>query len=158
RNRKNAVIGSLWAVSDLHISYADNSQVLDGLRPPSAADWLVVAGDVGEVFADVEKALRLLRQRHAKAIWVPGNHKLWTLESDPVQLRGEARYEALVRMCRDNGISTPEDEFAIWHGPEGPVTIVPLFQLYDYSWHAPGTTTAAESLQYAHSTGVVCAD
>jgi Type I restriction enzyme R protein N terminus (HSDR_N) len=29
----------------------------------------------------------------------------------------EARYQALVRMCRDNDILTPEDDFTIWPGP-----------------------------------------
>ena len=131
---------SLFAVSDLHSSYAANRRIVDDLRPESGDDWLIVAGDVGEIFGDIEKALRLLRQRYAKVIWTPGNHELWTLRQDPVQLRGEARYQALVQMCRDNDILTPEDEFAIWPGPTGPMTIVPLFQLYDHSWLAPGTT------------------
>ena len=103
-------------------------------------------------------SLRLLRQRYAKVIWTPGNHELWTLHQDPVQLRGEARYQALVQMCQDNDILTPEDEFAIWLGPTGPMTIVPLFQLYDHSWLAPGTRTKKESLEYAYRTGVVCTD
>jgi len=91
-------------------------------------------------------------------IWAPGNHELWTHKDDPVQLRGEERYQALVRMCRENGIHTPEDEFPVWHGAGGPVTVAPLFQLYDYSWLAPGTTTKKESLEYAYKTGVVCTD
>ena len=33
-----------------------------------------------------------------------------------------------------------------------------LFQLYDRSWLAPGTSTKKESLEYAYRTGVVCAD
>ena len=128
------------------------------MRPESGDDWLIVAGDVGTTFGDIERALRLLRQRYAKVIWVPGNHELWTHNRDPVQLRGAVRYEALVRMCRDNGVLTPEDEFAVWPGPSGPVTIAPLFQLYDHSWLAPGTTTKKGSLEYAYRSGVVCAD
>ena len=150
--------GSLFAVSDLHSSYAANRQIVDELRPESGDDWLIVAGDVGETFGDIEKALRLMRQRYAKVIWAPGNHELWTHHQDPVQLRGEARYQALVQMCQDNDILTPEDEFAVWPGPNGPMTIVPLFQLYDHSWLAPGTTTKKESLEYAYRTGVVCTD
>jgi 3',5'-cyclic AMP phosphodiesterase CpdA len=152
------VPGSLFAVSDLHVSYAENRRIVDDLRPESDQDWLIVAGDVGEIFGDIEQALRLLRQRYAAVIWAPGNHELWTHKGDPVQLRGEARYQALVRMCRENGIHTPEDEFPVWHGAGGPVTIAPLFQLYDYSWLAPGTTTKKESLEYAYGTGVVCTD
>ena len=150
--------GSLFAVSDLHISYAENRRVVNELRPESADDWLIVAGDVGEIFGDIEQALRLLRSRFAEVIWAPGNHELWTHAKDPVRLRGEQRYEALVRMCRENGVHTPEDEFLVWPGPTGPVTIAPLFQLYDYTWLAPGTTTKKESLDYAYGTGVVCTD
>jgi 3',5'-cyclic AMP phosphodiesterase CpdA len=85
------VPGSLFAVSDLHISYAANQRIIDDLRPETDADWLIVAGDVGETFADIGTGLRLLRQRYAKVIWTPGNHELWTLPWDPVQLRGVRR-------------------------------------------------------------------
>jgi 3',5'-cyclic AMP phosphodiesterase CpdA len=152
------VPGSLFAVSDLHVSYAENRRIVDGLRPESDDDWLIVAGDVGEIFADVEKALALLRQRFASVIWAPGNHELWTHPSDPIQLRGEQRYRALVTMCRDNGVLTPEDEYPVWRGVGGPVTVSPLFLLYDYSFRAPGTTTKEESLNRAYDAGVVCTD
>ena len=82
--------GSLFAVSDLHSSYAENRRIVDDLRPESGDDWLIVAGDVGETFGDIEKALRLLRQRYAKVIWTPGNHELWTHQpgSGPAARRG----------------------------------------------------------------------
>jgi 3',5'-cyclic AMP phosphodiesterase CpdA len=152
------VPGSLFAFSDLHVSHAANWRIILDLYPESDDDWLIVAGDVGETFGDVEKTLRLLRHRYAKVIWVPGNHELWTLPDDPVQLRGEARYQALVQMCQNNDVLTPEDEFAVWPGRTGPLTIVPLFQLYDHSWLAPSTTTKKESVEYAYRTGVVCTD
>jgi 3',5'-cyclic AMP phosphodiesterase CpdA len=150
--------GVLFAVSDLHVSYAENRRIVDGLRPESDDDWLIVAGDVGEIFGDIEKTLVELRQRFATVIWAPGNHELWTAPSDPVQLRGEQRYRALVRMCRDNGVLTPEDEYPVWRGAGGPVTVAPLFLLYDYSFRAPGTTTKEESLRRAYDAGVVCTD
>ncbi len=150
--------GSLFATSDLHGSFLENKRIIDQMRPESPDDWLIVAGDVDDTFSKVEATLSLLRSRFAKVIWTPGNHDLWTLRDDPVQLRGTARYQALVEMCRYNDILTPEDEYAIWPDPSGPLTIVPMFLLYDYSWLAPGTTTKKESLAYAHETGVVCAD
>jgi 3',5'-cyclic AMP phosphodiesterase CpdA len=101
------VTGSLFAVSDLHTSHAANRRIVDDLRPESSDDWLIVAGDVGDTFGDIERVLRLLRQRYAKVIWTPGNHELWTLQQDPVQLRGEARYQALVRMCPRPRTSSP---------------------------------------------------
>ncbi|SNT48607.1 3',5'-cyclic AMP phosphodiesterase CpdA [Asanoa hainanensis] len=149
---------SLFAVSDLHVSHPENRAVVDRLRPESDGDWLIVAGDVGEIFGDVEATLRLLRRRFQTVIWAPGNHELWTHNSDPVRLRGVARYDALVRMCRDNGIVTPEDEYPVWRGAGGPAIVTPLFQLYDYSFAAPGTTTKEDSLRRAYEVGVVCTD
>ncbi|MDI6103332.1 metallophosphoesterase [Actinoplanes sp. NEAU-A12] len=149
---------SLFAVSDLHVSYPENRRVVDRLRPQSEQDWLIVAGDVGEIFAEVEATLRALRDRFRTVIWTPGNHELWTHPSDPMTLRGEARYRTLVTMCRDIGVLTPEDPFARWEGEGGPVTVAPLFQLYDYSFRAPGTRDKAESLRKAYAAGVVCSD
>lgn len=153
-----AMSGSLFAVSDLHVSYPENRRIVDQLRPETNDDWLIVAGDVGEMFADIESVLATLRDRWAMVIWAPGNHELWSHRADPVKLRGEYRYRRLVEMCRGLGVLTPEDDFAVWSGPGGPVTVAPLFLLYDYSWHAPGTTTKEESLKAAYESGVVCTD
>jgi 3',5'-cyclic AMP phosphodiesterase CpdA len=117
-----------------------------------------VAGDVAETAADIEWALRTLTARFGTVVWVPGNHELWTLSTDPVQLRGEARYRYLVAMCRRLGVITPEDPFPVWQGAAGPVVIVPLFLLYDYTFRPDGTTTRAEALDRAYETGIVCSD
>jgi len=146
------------AISDLHISYEENREIVRGLRPDTPDDWLIVAGDVAETVADVRWALGLLAERFAKVVWVPGNHELWTMKDDPVQARGVARYEALVALCRELGVVSPEDEYPVWTGEGGPVRITPLFLGYDYTWCAPGTSTKEESLAYAHNTGVVCTD
>jgi 3',5'-cyclic AMP phosphodiesterase CpdA len=131
--------GRLLAISDLHIGHQENRAYADALSPRDPADWLIVAGDVGEVFADIGFVLASLANRFARVIWTPGNHELWTLPSDPVPLRGVARYQALVTVCRRFGVLTPEDEFAVWDGPGGPVTVAPLFTLYDYSFTANGS-------------------
>jgi 3',5'-cyclic AMP phosphodiesterase CpdA len=88
--------GRLLAVSDLHIGYPENRAYADALSPGDPGDWLIVAGDVGEVFADVGFVLASLASRFAKVIWTPGNHELWTLL-----------------------LVTLEDEFPVWDGPGG---------------------------------------
>jgi 3',5'-cyclic AMP phosphodiesterase CpdA len=150
--------GSLFAVSDLHVSYPQNRRIAQSLQPESPEDWLIVAGDIGEAFADIEWTLRDLRSRFRQVIWAPGNHELWTHPADPVALRGEERYRALVQMCRDIGVHSPEDEYPVWPGPGGPVVVAPLFILYDYTFRVPGVTTKEESLRRAHDAGVVCTD
>ncbi|KDQ71129.1 metallophosphoesterase [Streptomyces halstedii] len=150
--------GRLLAVSDLHVGIADNKPVADRLRPTSDADWLIVAGDVAEQAEEVERALETLAGRFAHVVWTPGNHELWTLDKDPVRLRGQERYEHLVRVCRELGVTTPEDPYPRWQGEDGPVAIAPVFLLYDYTFRAPGTSTKEESLARAHEAGVVCTD
>ncbi|MEU0393179.1 metallophosphoesterase [Streptomyces sp. NPDC006208] len=150
--------GRLLAISDLHTAYRDNRAIVEGLQPESPADWLLVAGDVGELVADIERTLALLAERYDTVVWTPGNHELWTPRADPVQLRGQERYEHLVAICRRLGVITPEDPYPVWHGEGGPVVIAPLFVLYDYSFHAPGTSTKEESLAAAYRAGVVCSD
>ena len=150
--------GKLLAVSDLHVSYAENLSIVQGLRPQSENDWILVAGDVSERLADIAIVLRLLTQRFAKVVWVPGNHDLWSSNTGDDQIRGVARYDLLVALCRELGVLTPEDPYPIWNGVGGPVRIAPLFLLYDYTFRPPGTSTKEEGLAYAYSTGVVCND
>lgn len=147
----------LFAVSDLHVTSVANREFVARL-PAFPHDWLLVAGDVAEKAADIEWALRALRARFAAVIWVPGNHELWSISTDPVQLRGEARYQYLVAMCRRIGVITPDDPFPVWRGDGGPMVIVPLFVLYDYSFRPPGTATQEEALALAYETGIVCSD
>ena len=90
-------------------------------------------------------------------------------------MRGVARYEALVKVCRRFGVLTPEDEFPVWDGPGGPVTVAPLFTLYDYSFAADGgrrggadagrevrdtdrTRRRAAALRAADAAGIMAAD
>jgi 3',5'-cyclic AMP phosphodiesterase CpdA len=150
--------GRLVAISDLHVGYPRNREIVASLQPEAPGDWLLLAGDVGEFLPDIEWSLRLLSGRFAQVIWVPGNHDLWTHPRDPVQLGGERRYRHLVEFCRGLGVITPEDPFPRWDGPGGPVTIVPLFLLYDYSFRPDGARTKAEGLARSYATGVVCND
>ncbi|MEO3785294.1 metallophosphoesterase [Actinocorallia sp. B10E7] len=148
----------LLAVSDLHVSYAENREVTAKLTPTTPDDWLIVAGDVADKVSDIEWALSLLAEKFAQVVWVPGNHELWTVKDGADGLRGVARYEHLVEMCRRLGVLTPEDPYPLWEGEGGPVRIAPLFLLYDYTFLPPGCTTKEEGLAYAMETGVVCTD
>jgi len=150
--------GHLLAVSDLHVGHPENRAVLLSLRPRTDRDWLLLAGDVGELSEDIHWALEVLAGRFARVVWAPGNHDLWTPLDDPVQLRGEARYQHLVALCRRLGIVTPEDAYPVWDGPGGPVLVAPLFVLYDYSFRTATARTKEESLAQAHTARIVCTD
>jgi 3',5'-cyclic AMP phosphodiesterase CpdA len=150
--------GRLLAISDLHVRYPENQIIVDKLRPTSEQDWLLVAGDVGDLAADVEWTLSTLARRFATVVWTPGNHELWTLSRDPVQLRGERRYRHLVKVARQLGVVTPEDPYPVWEGPGGPVIVAPLLLLYDYTFRPDGAATTEEALARAYQAGVVCTD
>jgi 3',5'-cyclic AMP phosphodiesterase CpdA len=149
---------SVYAISDLHVTHPENRRVVESLRPQSEGDWLIVCGDVSETIADVEWTLELLRKRFATVIWVPGNHDLWTPPDESLKLRGEPRYKHLVELCRRTGVITPEDTYPVWQGPGGPVTIVPLFLLYDYTFGRNIAPSKEQALALAHDAGVVCSD
>jgi 3',5'-cyclic AMP phosphodiesterase CpdA len=148
----------LLALSDLHVAFPENRKIVGELWPESDADWLLLAGDVGEFSADIEWALRTLSERFTKVIWTPGNHDLWTHQNDPLQLRGEERYQYLVQLCRSMGVITPEDPYPVWEGPEGAVTIAPVFVLYDYSFMPDGALNKEQGLAMAYEAGIVCSD
>jgi 3',5'-cyclic AMP phosphodiesterase CpdA len=148
----------LYAISDLHVDHAENRELIQQLCPNSKRDWLIVAGDVADDHTRFEWALRLLSERFEQVVWVPGNHELLTYKDDPLQLRGEQRYRHLVELCREIGVLTPEDPFARWDGPGGPVLVAPLFLLYDYSFGRNVAPDKAEAMRLAHGAGVVCVD
>jgi 3',5'-cyclic AMP phosphodiesterase CpdA len=150
----------LLALSDLHVAFPQNREIVAGLRPESDGDWLLLAGDVGEMYLEIEWALRTLAGKFATVVWTPGNHELWTGRRARVSRRGQERYLALVELCRDLGIITPEDPYPVWDGPgnTGPVTVAPVFLLYDYTFRPDGAQTKEEGLKLAYEKGIVCTD
>ncbi|MEZ4359773.1 MAG: metallophosphoesterase [Kofleriaceae bacterium] len=146
----------LYAISDLHVGYPANHALWETLRP-HPADWLIVAGDVGETEEHLRFALGIATARFGRVIWTPGNHELWTLPSEEGGLRGVARYERLVQVCRELGVLTPEDAYPRWPGPGPTLVIAPLFLLYDYSFR-PDHVPAGEALAWARAAGLECTD
>jgi predicted phosphodiesterase len=144
----------LYAISDLHLGFATNRDALDTIQP-HPDDWLILAGDIGESTAHLELTFAKLGPRFARLFWVPGNHELWTTNNGGV--RGEEKYQSLVKCCRDSGVVTPEDPFALWEGEGGPCAVAPLFLLYDYSFR-PDDVDENRALAWAAESGILCAD
>lgn len=145
----------LYAISDLHLSHRVNREALPTLgHYPD--DWLILAGDVGEKVEYLRSAVEILTSRFARVFWTPGNHDLWHTATSTERSRGQDRYDALVAICRQHGVVTPEDPYTLWP-PEPDTFIAPLFLLYDYTFHPPEVLTA-EALAWARAAGVVCGD
>jgi 3',5'-cyclic AMP phosphodiesterase CpdA len=150
-------VRSLLATSDLHVTHDGNGPIVAGIRPRHDGDWLIVAGDVAESTEAIGRTLAMFTDRFAKVIWAPGNHELWTVRGDPNGLRGAARYDELVALCRELGVVTPEDEYPVWDTDDGSYVVAPLFLLYDYSFRDPATPLD-DAMEHAYSTGLVFTD
>lgn len=146
----------LYAISDLHLGYKANCQALEQLSA-YPEDWLILGGDVGETAEHLALAFRTLIPRFRQIVWVPGNHELWTSSADGHPVRGQAKYQQLVSVCRSHGVLTPEDPYPVWTGEGGPCVLAPLFVLYDYSFR-PAHIPTHQAVAWAQESGVLCAD
>lgn len=152
------MVAKLLAVSDLHVGHRGNEQIIDRIRTDDPQDWLILAGDLCERTDVLDEVLAAVTGRFAKVIWVPGNHELYTTVKDPMQVFGEPRYDHLVQICRNRGVLTPEDPYPVFTAHGGPpVTVVPMFLLYDYSFRDPGQTKL-QALAGARERSVVATD
>ncbi|HMG20022.1 MAG TPA: metallophosphoesterase [Kofleriaceae bacterium] len=146
----------LYAISDLHVGFEANRRLWATL-PAHPGDWLILAGDLGETEDHLRFTLEIATARFDRVLWTPGNHELWTLPDDASGLRGEARYLRCVEICRDHGVLTPEDPYAVWPGDGPRCVLAPLFVLYDYSFR-PDDIAEADALAWARASGLECTD
>jgi len=147
----------LWALSDLHVRYAETRAALERLDD-HGQDWVILAGDIGETEEHLEWTLECFQRRFAKVLWVPGNHELWGVSSrGPGKLDGPVKYDAMVSLCRARGVVTPEDPYLVWPGAGAPTTIALCFVGYDYSFR-PADVPLDQALDWAAETGVRCTD
>src|SRR4051795_11810932 len=146
----------LYALPDLHLRYEVTRRALRDLKP-HPYDWLILAGDVGETEEHLRFALGLLAERFARLLWVPGNHDLWTIPTKPGDLRGQAKYDRLVAICREFGVLTPEDPYVLWPGEGERCILAPTFVLYDYTFR-PDDVPVEEALEWAAEENLLCSD
>jgi 3',5'-cyclic AMP phosphodiesterase CpdA len=146
----------LYALGDLHLRYEVTRRALQAL-PPHPYDWLILAGDVGETEEHLRFALGILTRRFGRLLWVPGNHDLWTIPSHSSDPRGQAKYDRLVRICREYGVLTPEDPYPVWTGEGERCILAPTFVLYDYTFR-PDEVPVDQAVQWAAEENLLCSD
>jgi len=145
----------LWAFSDLHVGQEQNRRVVEEIEP-HPTDWLILGGDLGETAEHVRFVVQTLAPRFARLIWVPGNHELWTPPREE-PMRGQAKYEHLVDLCRAHKVLTPEDPYPLFDDGMRRYLIAPMFLLYDYTFCPDGLDERA-ALAWAAEEGLQCAD
>ena len=82
---------------------------------------------------------------------------MWTISKSERNLRGVARYEALIRLCREHGVISPEDPFPELTLGETDYVIAPCFLLYDYSF-GPEGYSRQQVLDWASEHEIRCTD
>lgn len=147
----------LFAISDLHLDFSVNRKALATL-PAMPDAGLITGGDLCTSLDHLRGAFDQLCPKYRQVFWVPGNHELWSSKSaDGKMLRGEEKYHALVEICRQYGVLTPEDPFCRWMGREGEYVVAPLFIPYDYSFR-PDHVPLEGAIEWAMESGVLCSD
>lgn len=150
----------LYAIGDLHLSYAANRNFWSELDL-HLDDALILAGDIGEKPEHLELAFSTATRCFKTVFWCPGNHELYTLSSSSAsdgQPHGEAKYQECVAVARKYGVYTPEDDFVLWEGEDGPALIAPIFTLYDYTFRPDHLTTKEDALKWAEEADTVATD
>ncbi|KAH0533448.1 hypothetical protein TsFJ059_002016 [Trichoderma semiorbis] len=156
-------MAKLYAISDLHLSYPLNASTWNLLQPKPPGSGLILAGDIGESATHLKAAFERAKACFTHVFWVPGNHELYSISSHMAkhpadQLKGEAKYNALVELAREHGVLTPEDDWMLWPGPDGvDVVIALVFTLYDYSFR-PAEISREKALEWAMEENIYATD
>ena len=119
----------VFAISDLHIDYAENRDWLFALSESDyTEDILILAGDITDIMKLQIEAFEAVKKRFREVLFVVGNHDLWVMRDDaPDSL---AKYSQLLTIAADHGIRTEP-----YHLDS--LSIVPLTAWYDYSFGKP---------------------
>lgn len=119
----------VFAVSDLHLDYASNREWLEHLSLREyKEDVLILAGDISDKILLVSDSFKILAERFAAVLYVPGNHDLW-ISRDGMRDSFE-KFETLRETAVRSGVHMTTFR-------RGDLAIVPLLGWYDYSFGAP---------------------
>ncbi|HKV14684.1 MAG TPA: metallophosphoesterase [Reyranella sp.] len=131
----------VFAVSDIHADYPQNAAWLSDLsRQDYRQDVLILAGDVSDSLSLLGRTLTGLAERFAKVIYVPGNHELWVIR-DVKAMTSFDKFDKVRALAEECGVSTTP-----LHST--PLSIVPLFGWYDYSFGEPGADLTEQWTDY----------
>lgn len=119
----------VFAISDVHIDYAENRKWLFGLsRADYTNDILLLAGDITHLESLFAESLTFLNQIFHHVLFVPGNHDLW-VEEKGAEYSIE-KLDRLLTTCQEIGIRTKPAQI-------GNTRFIPLYAWYDYSFGQP---------------------
>ena len=119
----------VFAVSDIHVDYAENLDWILSLDAREfSEDVLILAGDVTDKIQLLRQVFDSLVSCFKTVLFVPGNHELWVQDEDfDCSL---TKFDAITELCKSCGVHTD-----IFEMPG--ISFVPLFSWYDFSFGEP---------------------
>jgi predicted phosphodiesterase len=134
----------VFAISDIHIDYEENRRWLYKLSQYDYQnDILILAGDVTDTMPLLGEGFDALKSRFREVMYIPGNHDLWVHRNGGYN--SLEQFQAVKKLAGDSGIRTEPAHF-------GPLSIIPLFGWYDYSFGQPSTEIFKVWLDYTACT------
>jgi len=126
----------LFALSDIHVDYAENRNWIGALSNSDFRDAaLILAGDATHDLDRLRWAFGALQGKFAEVFFVPGNHELWLLQTscrDSID-----KFHRTLDLCESEGVHVRPRRLG---GGGDAVWVVPLF-----SWYA-GPQDGADTL------------
>lgn len=119
----------VYAISDLHVDYAENMAFLKSLsRQDYRDDILILAGDVSDLYPQLIQTFQILKECFKEVFFVVGNHDLWTFRSKDKD--SFEKYKNIRKLAVENGVNIASKTI-------NNIAIVPLMAWYDYSFGQP---------------------
>ena len=131
----------VWAMSDLHVDVKANMAFVHDLRP-ALEDTILVAGDLSQVFDQIEEALTAVVSKFKYVFFVPGNHDLWLTQDEFDDRKTSVhKFLRLIELCDRLGVHT--EPAYINDG----LLVVPLLSWYDPKFFSgsPGVMRSFDS-------------
>lgn len=131
----------VFTISDLHVDYRENGRWVEALSLADfTGDTLILAGDLSDSLARIEKNLSLLARRFRHLLYVPGNHDLWVLRDKDISDSFD-KFGHVQNAVRNGGATMRPLDL-------GNVSIVPLLSWYDYSFGQPSEELKRRWMDY----------
>lgn len=117
----------VWAVSDIHVDYAENFQWIQQLSSREYQDdVLILAGDVSHDPTIFSRCMSVLLSKFSDVFFVPGNHDLWVKQKQNTSSNSLEKLDNLLQLCENLSVHTTPARV-------NDIYIVPLLSWYDSS-------------------------